>query len=37
MGERGGEGREGGKEVEVEVPHLLATPSNVLDQKQLQG
>jgi hypothetical protein len=25
-------GREGGKEVEVEVTRLLATPSNVLDQ-----
>ena len=25
-------GREGGKEGEVEVPHLLATPSNVSDQ-----
>jgi len=25
-------GRKGGKEGEVEVPHLLATPSNDLDQ-----
>jgi hypothetical protein len=34
MRERGGgrDGREGGEEREVEVPHLLATPSNVLDQ-----
>jgi hypothetical protein len=33
MGERGGgkDKREGGKEGEVEVPHLLATLSNVLD------
>jgi hypothetical protein len=26
------DGREGGKEGEVEVPHLLAMPSTVLDQ-----
>jgi hypothetical protein len=26
-----------GKEGEVEVPYLLARPSNVFDQKQLRG
>lgn len=26
-----------GKEGEVEVPHLLARPSNVFDQEQLRG
>jgi len=34
MGERGRgrDGKEGGKEGVVEVPHLLTTPSNGLDQ-----
>jgi hypothetical protein len=32
-----GKRREGGKEGEVEVLHLLTTPSNALDQKQLRG
>jgi hypothetical protein len=32
-----GKERQGGKKGEVEILHLLTTPSNVFNQKQLRG